>query len=168
VKRALGIVVHTGWAACVVAGGSSARPEIVRSEVIHILGDAERFCYHMAARMQREEASAWIARTRAIALINAKRALSPLTDRADICAIVAKDGAPGSLDRVLESHARIHAAEGSFYRDVLREACSIPVKLVAPASLDPATVGKLAKPPWGRDQRLASLAAWSALTAEGS
>ena len=54
--RALGISIHTGWAACVVAGGSLAKPEIFANEVIEILDDSERFCFHMAAEMQR---AAW-------------------------------------------------------------------------------------------------------------
>jgi hypothetical protein len=40
-------------------------------------------------------------------------------------------------------------AEGHFYRDVLRAACEIPVVIVPPSSLDVATIGKLAPPPWG-------------------
>jgi len=37
------------------------------------------------------------------------------------------------------------------------------VHVVSPRSLDVGTVGKLAPPPWGRDQKLAALAAWRAL-----
>ena len=42
-RRALGVCTHTGWAACVVVGGTPATPEIVANELIEILGDAERF-----------------------------------------------------------------------------------------------------------------------------
>jgi hypothetical protein len=163
-KRALGISVHTGWAACVVAGGSPGAPEIVASAVIEILGDAERFCFHRAAEMKRDAAAAWIARVRAKALENARRVLAPLVAAgATVCAIVAKGGNAGNLDAALASHARIHAAEGCFFRDVLRDACPVPARVIAPASLDPSTVGKLAAPPWGRDQKLAALAAWECL-----
>jgi hypothetical protein len=163
VKRAIGISIHTGWAACVVTGGSPAKPEIVANEVIRILDDSERFCFHMAAKMNRAEAEEWIARTREKAIANARLALAPLVVRASVCAIVAKDRDPGTLDDVLASHARIHAAEGCFYRDVLRDACTIPVRLVSPKALDPSKVGKLAGPPWGRDQRIAALAAWTVM-----
>lgn len=81
-----------------------------------------------------------------------------------MCAIVAKDGDAGDLDEVLASHPRIHTAEGRFYRDVLRDACPIPVRLVPPSSLDPSRVGKLAAAPWGRDQKLAALAAWTVMS----
>ena len=57
-QRAIGISVHTGWAACVVVavGGSLSRPETVANETIEILGASERFCFHLAAQMQRAAA----------------------------------------------------------------------------------------------------------------
>jgi hypothetical protein len=162
-QASLGISPHTGWAACVVVRGTLAKPAIVANEVVDILGDAERFCFHMAEKMDLAEASKWIASMRKKALVNAKRALAPLlAGDVGVCAIVAKSDEPRSLDEVLASHPRIHTAEGQFYRDVLRDACPVPVHFVAPASLDVSKVGKLAGPPWGRDQKLAALAAWSA------
>jgi hypothetical protein len=163
-RRALGLSPHTGWAATVVVGGSLKQPLIAANEVIDILGDAERFCFHMAESMSLPYAARWIARARTKALAAAKRALAPLLAMdVDVCAIVAKSDTPAPLEHVLAAHPRIHTAEGHFYRDVLREACTVPVRLVAPRSLDAATVGKLAGPPWGNDQKLAALAAWSAL-----
>ena len=160
----MGISVHTGWGACVVVGGSLSRPEIVANSVIDILGDSERFCFHMAAEMKLAAAEKWIADSRRKAIANAGRALSPfLVKNVSVCAIVAKDGEVGNLETVLASHPRIHMAEGCFYRDVLRDACTIPVRVIPPSSLDPSKVGKLAAPPWGRDQKLAALAAWAVM-----
>lgn len=162
--RALGISVHTGWGACVVVGGSLAAPEIVSNEVIEILGDSERFCFHMAEKMDRAAAATWIASAREKAIANARRALASLVAKnVSVCAIVARKGEAGSLDDVLASHPRLHTAEGYFYRDVLRDACPIPAHVVPPSSLEPSRVGKLAGPPWGRDQKLAALAAWTVL-----
>jgi hypothetical protein len=163
-KRAIGISVHTGWGACVVVGGSLQKPEIVANERIDILGDSERFCFHMAAEMKRPAAENWIARTRKKAVDNAARALAPLVaNGVKVCAIVAKHGDAEDLARALASHPRIHTAEGRFYRDVLRDACPVPVHIVPPSSLDLSGVGKLAPPPWGRDQKLAALAAWTVM-----
>src|SRR5262245_12851677 len=160
--NALGISVHTGWGACVVVGGSLARPEIVTNAVIEILDDSERFCFHLAEKMERAAAERWIAHVRKKAMANARRALAPLVAcNVSVCAIVAKEGAAGNLDEVLASHPRIHTAEGCFYRDVLRDACPVPVHVIPPSSLQPSKVGKLAAPPWGRDQKLAALAAWT-------
>jgi hypothetical protein len=163
-QRSMGISVHTGWAACVVVAGSLKQPAIIANERIDILGDSERFCFHMAADMKLAAAEKWIASARRKALANAKKALAPLLAR-DVatCAIVAKDGSPGTLETILASHPRIHTAEGCFYRDVLREACTVPVQFVAPKSLDISSVGKLTGPPWGRDQKMAALAAWSVM-----
>jgi len=156
--------VHTGWAACVVVEGSAKKPVIVANQVIDILDDAHRFCFHMAAEMPRKKAEAFLATTRKQALANAKRTLSPLlAHKPRACAIVAKPGDPGELDEIFASHPRWHAAEGCFYRDVLREACSLPTELVPPATLDVTKVGKLATKPWSRDQKLAALAAWRVL-----
>jgi uncharacterized protein DUF3110 len=163
-KRALGISVHTGWGACVVVGGSLAKPEIVANEVIEILDDASRFCFHLAEQMERTAAEKWIESERMKAVANAKQALVQLvTNSVSVCAIVAKEGDAGNLDEVLASHPRIHTAEGYFYRDVFRDACPVPVHLIPPSSLDPSKVGKLSTPPWGKDQKLAALAAWTVM-----
>jgi hypothetical protein len=163
-RTALGISPHTGWAACVVVGGTLAKPMIVANELIDILGDDERFCFHMAAEMSLPEARAWLPRIRKKALANAKRALAPLLGN-DVagCAIVAKAGAALPIEKALDTHTGLHTAEGHLFRDVLIEASTVPVTVVAPRSLDVTKVGKLAKPPWGKDQKMAALAAWGIL-----
>src|SRR5882672_7633623 len=103
---------------------------------------------------------AWWSSVRCQAIANAKQAFAGLVGKdVNACAIVAKEGDAGDLDRIFASHPRIHTAEGCFYRDVLREACPVPASVIAPATLDPSRLGKLAPPPWGRDQKLATLAA---------
>jgi hypothetical protein len=162
----MGITLHTGWGACVIVGGSLHQPEIVANDIIEMLGDEERFCFHRAADMDYAAAEQWIAQARDKAIENARRTLCGLLARdVSVCAIVAKDGIAGDLRTVLRSHPRIHSAEGFFYRDIIRSACTVPVRLVPPASLDASTVGKLAPAPWGRDQKLAALAAWSVMPA---
>jgi len=86
--------------ACVVAGGSLPQPEIVANQVIEILGGSERFCFHAAAEMDPNAAEDRIERMR------------------------------GNLAAVLASHPHIRAAEGYFYRDVFRGACTVPVNIV--------------------------------------
>ena len=163
--HALGISVHTGWGACVAVGGSLRNPEIVANEIVEMLGDEERFCFHMAAEMPAAERARWIAGLRRKAIANARGALAPLLAH-DVarCAIVARPGTPGDFATLFQSHTRIHAAEGCFYRDVLSEACPVPVVVVPPQTLDVSKLGKLSGPPWGKDQKLAALAAWSLLS----
>jgi hypothetical protein len=163
-RQALGISVHTGWGAWVVVGGSLAKPEIVANEIVDVLDDSERFCFHMAAAMKRSEAEKFLNDVKKRAHARAKQAFARLAAKpVAVCAVVAKPGEPGALDEVLASHARLHSAEGFFYRDVFREACSVPVRVVPPASLDVSKVGKLSPPPWGKDQKLAAVAAFQLL-----
>jgi hypothetical protein len=163
-QAAVGISVHTGWGACVVVAGSLRKPQVLANEVVRVLDDSKRFCFHRAADMDRAEVRRWLADVRKEALANARRALRRLLSE-DVCigAVVAKHGEIDDLDRVLAAHPRIHSAEGFFYRDVFRDASPIPWRIVPPSTLDPTRVGKLAGPPWGRDQRVAALAAWAAL-----
>jgi hypothetical protein len=163
-QRAIGISVHTGWGACVVVGGSLRQPEIVANEVIKLLGDADRFCFHRAAEMKPAAAEEWLARVRAKALAQAQDALATLmAQHVHICAIVAREGILGNLEATLATHMRIHSAEGFFYRDIFRDACPVPCRVVPAASLNVTAVGKLAAKPWGRDQKLAALAAWQVM-----
>jgi hypothetical protein len=164
-ERAIGISVHTGWGACVVVGGSLRKPEVIGNKVIELLDDAERFCFHRAAEMKSALVQEWLTRVRANALARARSELSPLlAQHVRVGAIVAKDGILPDLDAVLATHMRIHSAEGFFYRDIFRDACQIPCHIIPPSSLDIAAVGKLAAKPWGRDQKLAALAAWQVMS----
>jgi hypothetical protein len=164
-ERAIGITVHTGWGACVVVGGSLRNPEIIGNTVIELLDGTERFCYHRAAEMKAASVPEWLGRVRARALAQARSALAPLlTPAVRAGAIVAKDGVLPDPDTALATHMRIHLAEGLFYRDVFREACQIPCRITPPASLDMTRVGKMDTKPWSRDQKLAALAAWQAMS----
>lgn len=158
---AIGISVHTGWGACVVVGGSPRNPQIIGNKVVELLDDTERFCYHRAAQMKAAAAREWLARVRAKALDRARSELAPLLARSvRIGAVVANDGTLPDPQSALATHTSIHGAEGLFYRDVFRDACQIPCRIVPPAALDVAEVGKVVATPWGRDQKLAALAAW--------
>jgi hypothetical protein len=112
-RHALGITVHTGWGACVLVGGSLRKPEIIGNEVIELLEETERFCYHRAAEMKPELVAAWLERARAKALAQARRGLAALmTAHVRSSAIVAKEGTLPDPDAALATHMRIHSAEG--------------------------------------------------------
>jgi hypothetical protein len=173
VPLALGLCVHTGWAACVLAGGSLRKPQIEAREHIELAGDPERFVFHRAAEMPRDEAARSVTRVRQGAIARATGVLRRLSSGRDVsvCAIVAKRGEIPELDTVLASHPRIHTCEGLFYRDVLvaaAQALDLETRLVPPGDLDPndprlVTTGRVVGKPWNRDWKLASLAAWIAL-----
>jgi hypothetical protein len=180
-RCAIGLSVHTGWAACVVASGSLRAPRIHARERLQLLPDRERFVFHRAAEMDLAEAKRSVARAGERAFGAAAAAIAQLTWRARAagddpvaCAIAGKQTPmPQSLEEILAAHARIHAAEGCFYRDILRraaEAHGLPVRMVAPDALglgDAAALlaeaGRAAGKPWAKDQKLAALAAWRVL-----
>jgi len=188
----LGVSVHTGWAACVIACGSVRAPRLVAREEIELLGDAERFVYHRAA-LERSDAERSVERARKVATERAIAALGRLVERVradghDVaaCAIVANEANEGDalpLDDILAAHPRIHTAEGRLYRDALRaaaDAIGLPTRFIPPRSVETAAakamrvrpgelpallvdVGRAVGRPWAKDQKAASLAAWTLL-----
>jgi hypothetical protein len=173
-RLALGLSVHTGWATCVIAGGDVRSPRLEAREDIELLGDDERFVFHRASELPVGEARRSIDRFRELAASRAKAAIERLASGRSLagCAVVAKETPmPSPLEAVLAAHPRIHIAEGCFYRDVFRDACEasgFAVRVISPAQLDPTAApvtraGKVVGKPWGRDQKLAALAAWSLL-----
>jgi hypothetical protein len=90
------------------------------------------------------------------------------------CAIVASAGSPpDELAAIVRAHPLIHTAEGALYRDAILAAASrhrLPVELFPPRTLaadaaEMAEAGRGIGPPWGKDQKLAALAAWRMLRA---
>jgi hypothetical protein len=188
---AIGLSVHTGWASCVIAGGTLRKPQIEHREIVEVLDDALRFVFHMAEKRPLAAAEKGVAAAQAKADVAAKAALAGLVERMKRmgmkpagCAIVAKDGPmPGSVAEIVAAHPRIHTAEGCFYRDVFRDACRaarVPAAIVSPKDIDaraakalrvPAdaiapllvAAGKIAGRPWSKDERLAALGAWIVL-----
>jgi hypothetical protein len=171
-RLALGLSVHTGWAAAVLVGGSLRRPHVELREEIELIGSDDRFAFHLAATLPIREAQRSVERARKRATTAARRELARLIQDRDVvgCAVVANDAPmPGSLEIILAAHPRIHTAEGCLYRDALEDAArrlKLRTAVVPPRSLDPQS-SALANPrfgrPWGKDQRLAAAAAWQLL-----
>ena len=191
-RCAVGFSVHTGWAACCVISAELRAPAILARERIELLGDAQRFVFHRAAELNPTDGRRSVADARVEAARAAKRALEGLVERARAegltivgCAVVARQGTLPPLAEIVKAHPRIHTAEGGFFRDVLIEAAAaqgIAAQIVPPKELDAlaaktlgmpaaqlatllAAAGKRAGPPWGRDEKLAALAAWTLLSA---
>ena len=147
--------------------------------------------YHAAERLGIERADALIRRCRESSTRLAVRAVGTLVDQLGQNAltvvgvgILLASGRPlPDLAAILRSHALIHTAEGEFFREVLARASehhSLPVtKLKERDAWDQAArvfrmpvaalherieeLGKSLGPPWRQDEKLASLAGWTAL-----
>src|SRR5580704_11984609 len=109
-RLALGLSVHTGWAAAAVAGGDWAKPVVVGRERLALLEDESRFVFHRAAEMTPGEAARWVVQARREALARAITAMQRLvaTYAVKVCGVAAKKGAPLPLEEVVAAHPRIH------------------------------------------------------------
>jgi len=151
--------------------------------------------YHAAERMGIEKAEALIRQCRDSSTRLASRAVGALVAQLEQRGVsvggagilFASGRALPDLAATLRSHALIHTAEGEFFREVLVRACehcSLRVTKVKereawdhaaqvfrlPSADLQKRIGALGKslgPPWQQDQKLASLAAWLALTESG-
>jgi hypothetical protein len=147
--------------------------------------------YHAAERLDAGAARDLVKRGLETARRIAVREMRTAVERArgaghevGACAVLVVDPMPDwSVDEILAVHFRMHKAEGVLFRDALARAASecdlrllaIPEKQLEDhagrsltASMDRvrttiASLGKSVGPPWGRDQKDASLAAMIAL-----
>jgi hypothetical protein len=194
-RAALGFSVHTGWAAVVaVSGPASAAAVLDRRRLEMMPGnepDSPRFVYHVASKLRPELARRLVRESTELSRDRARAALEAIADelRARDYQLVGSGVIVGNrpltapLEKILESHALIHSAEGELFRGAIRDASAslgMPVtevparELAARASkaltLPPAKVadqlavmGRAAGRPWAKDQREACLAALIAL-----
>ncbi|HLK39946.1 MAG TPA: hypothetical protein VKU41_24490 [Polyangiaceae bacterium] len=170
-RLALGLSMHTGWAAAAVAGGDFDTPVVVAREHVELLDEDERFVFHKAAEMALGDARAWVEGARSRAIERAAAVMRRLAGAHGLraCAVVAKEGRALALAEVVAAHPRIHAGEGHFYRDVLceaAEAAGMRAAVISPRALDARDprlvhVGRVVGKPWSADWKLAVLAAWT-------
>lgn len=147
--------------------------------------------YHAAEGLTPPEArkmvKAGTEAARRLALREMRRVLKRLSqdvDRVQGCALLVGDPMPDwSADQILAVHFRMHKAEGVLFRDVLAQAvraCNVRLvevhekqllkqaqaTLMVPAntlSRRVASLGKSVGPPWGKDQKEATMAAMIAM-----
>jgi len=132
-RVAMGLRVHSGWAAVVVMGGTSRAPVVLTRRRI-VIFDAKiagsKQPFHAAEAMELKKAQAHIARCKASTWKMARKEFGAVVkdmreqgQEVGGCGLLLASGRPvGSLAAALASHAMLHTAEGQFYRDALREA----------------------------------------------
>lgn len=187
----LGFRPHTYWTAVVAVTGPPEAPQVLERRRIVFATGAERFVYHQAETLDLRSAQALLDAVRTATEANAAREIGVLLAdlqrdgvavRTAVTAAATAKLAP-SLAAILKSHAQMHAAEGSFYRDVVAQACTalgLQVHRVAERDMarqvrsllhvDDAAletqlkaIGAALGPPWSEDYRLATEAAWTQL-----
>lgn len=186
----LGFRPHTYWTAVVALAGPPEAPEVLERRRIVFATGAQRFVYHQAETLDLRSAQTLLDTVRSATEANAAREIGLLLadlqrDGVAVHAAVtaAATAKLASLAAILKSHAQMHAAEGSFYRDVIAQACAIlglqvhrvaerdmPRQVCGRLHVDSATleaqlkaIGAALGPPWSEDYRLATEAAWTQL-----
>jgi hypothetical protein len=162
-----------------------------RIELIEKGGAWAKQPYHAAQRLSAADARKLVSQslvtTRRIAVREMRAAVERARQSSDdvaACAVLTTSPMPDwSVDEILAVHFRMHKAEGVLFRNVLAHAgnaCGLRVVEVLENQLDEqakralgasanklrktiATLGMSVGPPWGKDQKDASLAAMIAL-----
>jgi hypothetical protein len=188
ITAALGFRAHTGWAAVVAVAKDC---EILDRRRIAYEPSTTRFVYHNAADMPPDKAAASIelagAETGKAAELEIHSLIAALAQKKIVvrtaCVPAGNSKLPEMLADILAAHSRIHAAEGVFYREALVAACrSLGIRVKRAPERDLRTLAanalgstvedvqkrfqsmaKYLGPPWGEDQKLATLAACFAL-----
>ena len=184
----LGFRPHTGWAAMVAVADNNGRVQVVdRRRAVLLDEKLPPQVFHAAAALPAEEAAELIGRVRSDACDAAIAALEEvmgvLGDVLGVGVVAWQPAVPDELDKILASHQLMHAAEGDLYRGALEDgagAVGLRVYQFLPSDL-PSTaaaavglttqviadeltdIGRRVGPPWQRDQKDATLAAWSVL-----
>ena len=193
-KAAVGFRVHSGWSAIVAVSLEKSEPIVLRRQRAHLVKTFSytfRQPYHTGEKMGFAEAGAFIAGVRTEAEELACQSLQAIqTDlkeqgyQLERAGLLLASGRPlPELEKILQSHALIHTADGELFREVLRNAsirCGLRVactrerellersaeafSLRKPVVLRRATeLGKGFGAPWSQDEKFATLAAWLAL-----
>jgi hypothetical protein len=193
-KAAVGFRVHSGWSALVAVSLEKNEPLVLRrqrAQLVKTFSYTFRQPYHTGEKMGFAEAGEFIAGVRKEAEALAYEALHAMEAdlkkqgyRLERAGLLLASGRPlPELQKILQSHALIHTADGELFREALRSAsthcrlrvtctkerellerCAEAFSLRAPVVLRRATeLGKGLGAPWSQDEKFATLAAWLAL-----
>lgn len=190
----LGFRPHTYWTSAVALAGPADAPTVIERRRIEFATGPERMVFHRAEQTDIEAARVLIEEIRAATEANAAREIGALVedlkrDGVSVALAVVPEAInklPEALEEILKVHARMHAAEGNFYRKVVATACGrlglevhravereLPALAadhlgvnIAAVETRLKTMGAALGPPWSEDYKLATLAAWLHLDEE--
>jgi hypothetical protein len=186
-RVAIGFKSHSGWAASVCIGAARRGFEIVDRRRIELTPEGEIWAkqpYHSAEELELVEAGKLVKAGIKSAHAVAHRAVNKLAEHFHSlgyelagCGVLIPEPMPEwSIDEILAVHFRMHKAEGVLFPEALCKAVekvdiacvTVPEKRLREIALQTvgksydtllAEMGKLAGPPWAKDQRNAALAA---------
>jgi hypothetical protein len=174
-KIAAGFKAHSGWAALVVIGSSSDGFVVVDRRRIELVDEIwAKQPYHAAEDLPPEEARRLVKRGIDAAHRIGEREMRAFVKRCSDaghkiagCGVLAGTPMPDwTIDQILAVHVRMHKAEGVLFPAALiaaANACDLNLVTIQekqlPINAAVAALGKLAGPPWGKDQKSAASAA---------
>jgi hypothetical protein len=188
VKVALGFKAHSGWAALIVIGSSGNELLVLdrrRVELVH--KSWEKQPYHAAEGLALKDAEKLVKQGSEAAykcaqreMLSSVKSLRKHGHEVFACAVLVPNPMPEwSVAEILAVHFRMHQAEGVLFPDALAnaaESCGLDLIRIPEKQLNevaekrlgaPMTdlmnkvmkLGKTVGPPWGKDQKNATLAA---------
>jgi hypothetical protein len=175
-RTAVGWRCHSGWAVLVAIRGSASAPNVLTRRRIELVNDSlPRQPYHAIAEqgLSLRDGEALIARVEKMARAAAVASTEAIRDECGVDAVGVVGRVrrvPDELERILASHALLHAAEGDLFERALIDAAAHvgqhafmlePASIEIPAAIDSA--GKALGPPWQKDHKLAASVALAAL-----
>lgn len=195
-NAALGFRMHSGWGA-VVAVSNDGVLEVNDRRHIALTESSipeSKQPYHHIEKFALPAAEEYLAKSSAIAGQLAATAIREILVQLrnkgysvkGCVTLTASGRALPSLEKVLSSHALIHAAEGEFFRNIVFNACQeaglcvtrLPERELEERARNTfgrkanqvrqrlSNLGKLLGPPWTQDEKLAALAAALVLESE--
>lgn len=184
---ALGLKSHSGWAAAIIIEMSGGHFNVVDRRRIELVEEGQEWAmqpYHTAEKRSAEEARRLVRNGLDSADRMAARRIKETADRCRDrgqniigCGVLIPQPMPDwTIDEILAVHIRMHKAEGVLFPAALCAAAKaqhlkvskFPEKHIAELATDilgPLCVdeifqfGRSIGPPWGKDQKLAALAA---------
>lgn len=197
-RAAIGVRTHSGWAALVAVTRCADAVEVLaRRRVLLIASNipGTKQPYHHSETLALPEAEKFLRQCASASERLAAKALGDLLvelrDRQYSvvgCALLLASGRElPSLDKILASHALIHAAEGEFFRHAISSGCtrrSVPVTGIRERDLRQklqracgeraekieeqiSALGRSLGPPWTQDQKAAAMGAFTVLVEAG-
>ena len=133
-RAAIGLRVHSGWAAMVAVALEDGLPVVLQKRkllLVKTFSYTFRQPYHTAEKMQLEEAREFVCgvenESQELALAGIRAAQNELQKveyKVSGCALLLASGRTlPEFEKILASHAMIHTADGELFRDAIRHSC---------------------------------------------
>jgi hypothetical protein len=191
-QSALGFRIKSGWAAAILLAAPLEAPQVIKRRVVKLSDDAEPQSiqpYHAALETPGAEGAKIVERLRKVVLSAAEQSIKELLTNChnaghQVRAAGIVVGSDIDPTRIANDHIRAHALEGRLFRTAVEEALKLHglrSSIIVERDAYARAAAQLARPearlkreltelgrsvggPWRADEKMATLAAWLALS----